>query len=257
MTMMTTWNGLHREELSRITEGIRKKAEYPFMQEYVDYPALPCLRLHLLYLYLKGCGLPWEKIETYCVTAGLIQMGLDSHEQIPVKKEANERDIRSRQLTVLAGDYFSSWYYYLLAHVEEIRVIQALAQGIQTVNELKVRLYQRQKSGSFVLDEYLALVKRVDSLLYTSFVELFAHRRKQADLWGRMISELSGIERLTQHARAVRYGEAAKKTVFSYGELYDKICSGLAACREMLPSFAQDEREELREILGYLERQIC
>jgi heptaprenyl diphosphate synthase len=65
----------------------------------------------------------------------LLQQGLSIHEEVDRVSGIE------RQLTVLAGDYDSSRYYWLLARQELNRVIEALSDAVVHVNEAKMDLF--------------------------------------------------------------------------------------------------------------------
>ncbi len=101
----------------------------------------------------------------------LIQIALDTHEHITNTAE----DDKSRQLTVLAGDYFSGLYYKLLADSEDILMIKALSDGVKTINESKVLIYQKE---SIEIDKLMNCIMIIESSLLAKFSEYF-----KVDLW--------------------------------------------------------------------------
>ncbi|COQ68952.1 Heptaprenyl diphosphate synthase component 1 [Streptococcus pneumoniae] len=117
----------------------------------------------MLYGALKSANLHIEQIEHYVVTIMLVQIALDTHER--VSNKAGEEEIefhKCRQLTVLAGDYYSGLYYYLLSMNRDIVLIRALAEGIKEINEHKIMLYQKAHETT---DDIMKSVVTIESAL--------------------------------------------------------------------------------------------
>lgn len=122
-----------------------EKLRHPYFINYIEEPFIDEEKIALLYGALKSANLHIEQIEHYVVTIMLVQIALDTHER--VSNKAGEEEIefhKCRQLTVLAGDYYSGLYYYLLSMNRDIVLIRALAEGIKEINEHKIMLYQKR-----------------------------------------------------------------------------------------------------------------
>src|SRR5690606_1925508 len=135
-------------------------------------------------------GVPLEKLKNYLVPTILIQLALDCHDEVTLLPQSTEKGIRTRQLSVLAGDYYSSKYYYLLSKIEDIRIIRSLARSIGDINELKTSLCSQREGGT---GEALDLRNQIDAALYVGFVPQFA---KDSTQWPPLMQQLALVERL-------------------------------------------------------------
>lgn len=117
---------------------IEKRVLDSFLLNYIKEPVIDEDKLLLIISILDRPGLSKQKWLNYALSTMLIQIALDTHEQI-MKSSFNDK---SRQLTVLAGDYFSGLYYKLLADMEDISMIRSLSLGIKEINEHKIFVYQ-------------------------------------------------------------------------------------------------------------------
>ena len=130
-------------------------------------------KIALLYGALKSANLHIEQIEHYVVTIMLVQIALDTHER--VSNKAGEEEIefhKCRQLTVLAGDYYSGLYYYLLSMNRDIVLIRALAEGIKEINEHKIMLYQKAHETT---DDIMKSIATIESALLQKHVIIFSY----------------------------------------------------------------------------------
>jgi heptaprenyl diphosphate synthase len=134
----------------------------------------------------------------------LIQIALDTHEQISNKKIVGISQIKSRQLTVLAGDYYSGLYYKLLADSEDIFMIKVLAEGIKEINEHKITLFQQEFSS---VENLMSSIKIIESSLLAKVIDYF-----QANVWSEITANLLLFKRLLHEKR--RYIQTGHSHLF-------------------------------------------
>lgn len=162
------------QELEELKRSIEKKIEHSYLDQYIDAPKIDHYKLFVLYSILNETSLSKETIRHYIVSTMLVQIALDTHELVPSTNETSlsRQDQKSKQLLVLAGDYYSGLYYLLLSEIEEISMIHILASAIKEINELKMKLYYNEVNS---FKEYVQLMKQIDSLLIVRVVEAFTN----------------------------------------------------------------------------------
>lgn len=127
--------------IEKVKENLFQKVAHPYLFQYIKNPTIDEDRILLTIFLLKEAGLKENEIITYASTIMLVQIALDTHELVTNEKIQNGLE-KNRQLTVLAGDFFSGQYYKILADIEDIKMIKVLAEGIKEVNEHKIHAYQ-------------------------------------------------------------------------------------------------------------------
>ncbi|EMA6341967.1 heptaprenyl diphosphate synthase component 1 [Bacillus cytotoxicus] len=177
-----------------IKEQLLEKLRHPYFINYIEEPFVDEEKVVLLYTALKNANLHKEQIEHYVVTIMLVQIALDTHEKVSNKadQEASESH-KCRQLTVLAGDYYSGLYYYLLSMNCDIVLIRALAEGIKEINEHKIMLYQK---AYHTVDEIIESVMTIESALLQKTCDHF-----QISHWKPFIAHVLGKNRLQKEYR--------------------------------------------------------
>lgn len=178
----------------RITELAHKYVEYDMISTHTELPAFPVPRVRLLYTFLnERSDAENEAAEICALAAFLVQLGLDTHDTVDSEDSGKEEPtMRSRQLKVLAGDYFSSVFYALLAQGAEIGMISAMSSAICEVNRLKVRLYTGLRRMLLPAEEYLKECVQLKMTLFLSF----SHKLDKSvhQLWNLLLAELSRCE---------------------------------------------------------------
>ncbi|WP_409288967.1 heptaprenyl diphosphate synthase component 1 [Peribacillus sp. SCS-37] len=123
---------------------IEEAVNHPYMLDYIDRPEIDHIKLELLLRLFDKAEMPYEEVREIAVAAMLVQIALDIHDKVTLSAEGEETSEfqKSRQVTVLAGDYFSGLYYQILAAVNKVSYISSLSAAIREINEHKIHLYQ-------------------------------------------------------------------------------------------------------------------
>jgi len=173
-----------RQKFTEIKVQVEQKVFHPYLIKYIETPVIDEDKLLILVSIMDRLELSYNELKNYAMTTMLIQIALDTHEHI---SNAAVDEI-NRQLTVLAGDYYSGLYYKLLAESEDINMIKELSKGIKEVNEHKISVYQNELVS---IENLMASIKKIESSLLVKFSECF-----KVDLWNEFITNLFFFKRL-------------------------------------------------------------
>lgn len=147
---------------------IEKKISHSYVEKYIQKPLIDFDKLSILHYLYKDLNIATNRKQHYVITIMLVQIALDTHELLP-SNGSREMGLTEKQLSVLAGDYYSGLYYLLLSEIEDIEMIQVLATAIQKINEQKMVLFYKNLHS---IDELLITLKNIESILFTE-VALF------------------------------------------------------------------------------------
>ncbi|WP_062235365.1 heptaprenyl diphosphate synthase component 1 [Fictibacillus sp. FJAT-27399] len=155
------------QEINKLNEYVLRTREHSFLKQYVDVPRINNDKCLIAYSLLKESGYEGEELQEYYAAVMLVQSALDMHEYI-LKIQKDE--VKERQLTVLAGDYYSSLYYFILSLCEDLPLIRVLSLGIQDVNESKMKLFYSKQSKP---DEITNGIKSMEAGILTRVARHF------------------------------------------------------------------------------------
>lgn len=188
-----------------IRDILLDKLSHPYLLEHVESPYIDDDKLLLLISLLEQYGIKHEQIENYTVTTMLLQIALDTHEHVQnsLSGEVNDSH-KNRQLTVLAGIYYSGLYYKLLAETEDIEMIKQLAAGVKEVNEHKISVYQKEPDA---IDKLMHSVKLIESTLLGKIADHF-----HAKEWHDFAADWLFVKRLI--AEEKKFLQTGKSLVF-------------------------------------------
>ncbi|GEM_PF-5000229 len=224
-----------------VPEKTEKYTGYDMIRKHTDIPALPDARLRLLHAFLEASDSS-EGSEVFGTVTALLQTGLDIHDRVaPGDDSEEEGAMRSRQLKVLAGDYYSSRFYELLAAAGEIDMIAELSRAIADVNRSKMELYLRMQRGDELeLPQYLNELAAIKVRLFQSFDSLLDG--ELLPLWRKLLHLVGLCEAAAEELAAVRGGTDFDVFTFREAELPGEAEGNL---EERLSKFLRDSAAEL------------
>ncbi|GIN92033.1 hypothetical protein J6TS1_24000 [Siminovitchia terrae] len=156
------------------TESIRKMIESKmyryFLFEHIESPEIDEDRILMLLIAMEETRIPVERYEHQITSAMLVQIALDIHDKVTHQQKA----LTERQLSVLAGDYFSGLYYQTLAEIEDTDLIRTLASAIKLINEYKISIYRLEAAD---LDSFMTDFKQIVTTVIDKFCRHFETTR--------------------------------------------------------------------------------
>jgi heptaprenyl diphosphate synthase len=225
------------QEIHQIKEELLKKVEHPYLMKCIKLPAIDDIKLHLLLTILKEANVPVEKRKQYVIATMLVQHALDIHDEVTLTEAGEDEGIlKERQLTVLAGDYFSGLYFQSLAKIGDIEMIQVLASGIKLINEYKIAVYHHDHQD---IHQLLHFIGKIES----SLIQEVAEYVELPNMKG-LVSHICLLNRLIKERELfARYGAS---------HLFD-ILKGHGKAYEEQGSIVRLIDKQVREIGGKIE----
>jgi len=245
---------------TRIDQLAGKYLGYDMITLHTDLPDFPNGRISLLYTVLSHQPNAETNKELLSVATSLVQMGLDTHDMVenaPGAAAVGTKGMRTQQLRVLAGDYFSSRFYHLLSQAGQIETVRLLSEAVCNINRLKMSFYGKMKQMKLNAEEYLHYGAELKSGLFLSFAGLLTGLH--AKLWPEIVDRFSRCEMLLQEIGKV---ERKSSLAGSWG-VWHILQEGAEEDRRLLSDRTEDtnliqtllHKYDISEKLGALLRQ--
>jgi heptaprenyl diphosphate synthase len=155
----------------RVRERVLREMNHPYLARFQPNPKLDMFHMHISLILLQAAELPSEDVELLMTVVLLIHHGLRVHDDILLASA--QPDERYRQLNVLAGDYFSSKYFHLLAQDGHVYAIGRFARAISRINEAKAEREKYMRDFSCTEERYMRISERIHGELLHTLREIY------------------------------------------------------------------------------------
>lgn len=165
------------ETAETIKNKLKKAMQHSYIEKNISKSVISTEKIALLHSLYVHSDESIHQQEQEMMTILLVQSALDTHELVPTGNtdQMNRKEI---QLSVLAGDYYSGLYYYLLAELENLDLIQILATSIREINEQKMILFYRE---AVTFDELFETMKKIEALLFVNTADYLGYDYRITD----------------------------------------------------------------------------
>ena len=161
---------LYEQKTDSIRKMVESKMYNHFLFNHIESPKIDDDRILMLLIAMEDTGIPVERYKHQITSAILVQIALDIHDKVTLQ----QKTLTERQLSVLAGDYFSGLYYQTLAEIEDMDLIRTLANAIKLINEYKISVYRLDVSD---INAFMEAFKRIGTTVIDKFCHHFQSTR--------------------------------------------------------------------------------
>ncbi|MCQ6273876.1 heptaprenyl diphosphate synthase component 1 [Bacillus sp. V3B] len=223
------------KNLAGMKAGIESYVFHPYLRQYIIPPNIDEDKLLILISIVDQLELsPYQK-DTIVKAIMLMYVALDTHDHV-TDILVDETSMKIRQLTVLAGDYYSGLYYKLLAEIGDIEIIKMLSEGVKNINEHKVLIYHKDQGH---LNAIMNSLKTVEFSLIEKLTSYYGITK-----WNEELSSFLLAKRLI--AEKKQYEQTGTSVV------YDAI-DRLTCSNYRKEKIALHQKELILTCEGYLE----
>ncbi|AJD91307.1 hypothetical protein JMA_19900 [Jeotgalibacillus malaysiensis] len=223
--------------MTETVQHITDQIHHPYLHAAIGQPEIDLNRLSLLLLpfYLKN---KYTKLDqSYVATAILIQQALDTHEKVSLNDESH----RIKQLTVLAGDYYSGLYYKILSEIPDIELIRKIAHAIEEINEHKIEI---SPGHALTESEFLYSLKKIESSIISG---LFKHLGFQEMV--PLAENLLLAERLKRENKAYSEGHFSSLFYFfKHGAHHIKASDYTRVYKRLIKKITEEIDDQVKEL---------
>lgn len=150
-----------------MTAYVQRYMDHPFLSRNTISQSISRFHFEVLQVMLQSAGVAAKDAIQVMTSILLLHQGLSIHEEVDSNEGLN------RQLIVLAGDYDSSLYYFVLAKLGDSVLLSKLCEAVVAVNEAKMTLYDQSESLSD--DSFWSLRSVIEGSLIHATADHYLH----------------------------------------------------------------------------------
>jgi len=163
-------------ELATIRKIIQQATQHPILDRYIQKTEIDEDKLVVSIKMLAASSFSFDQSDQYIASTILCQMAFELHDTITLDVALKPKDIKARQLMVLAGDYYSAQSYCLIADLDnsdpdlkDLDPLRNLSDALRDLNAYKVNAisadFQWQQIFDFFRDIECTIISKVATVL--------------------------------------------------------------------------------------------
>lgn len=195
-------------EVNQLKLTIESKLKHSYLENFIQKPLISLDKIYIYNNIYSFTNTSWDIKEKMITTIFLVEIALNTHELVPNHQSNGEMGATELQLSVLAGDYYSSQYYYILSQLENTKMISSLANAIKVTSENKMRLFYNDVDS---INEFFTIMKENEGLFY----EIIASELQQSQVIS-IIKEYFLLNKLMNEKQMIKQGK--QTTLLNYLE---------------------------------------
>lgn len=167
-----------------IREQLHTWLQDPYLKKCVGQIEIPVCFVEMLEQLLTIQTPPQKKSNQILAAASiLLQMALEMHTHVSTKERLSSVEMLERQKYVLAGDYYSSLFYRMLAKHQKMIEIQHFSETVRTINQAKLSLHLKWIKQRQYDQEMIEYLKIIQSGLLLVVADFFHAQEDLLDKW--------------------------------------------------------------------------
>ncbi|MBC1520519.1 heptaprenyl diphosphate synthase component 1 [Listeria aquatica] len=228
-------------QLKEVERLVHDRTAYEFLKENFDGPKMDQDQMLWLHESLRSSELA-ETDKYRVITATLyVILAHDTHEGIDEEGDAHKLTLKERELTVLAGDYYSALYYRTMAELGMIDLLRALQRGVQKMNTAKTNIYQLHVSSD---EQYASEFRAASAAIFSEFARYFG----KADAFVLLAEHVLALKKLLDERTFYElYHSSTLKRAYEHGFFARDAAASFEEWLEQLILRFKQEITELRK----------
>jgi heptaprenyl diphosphate synthase len=123
---------MNEVRFENVAERVKEYIDHSFLDKAQVHPITSRFHFDVASAILQSSGVPPTESQRILEALLLLEQGLSIHDDVDGHPD------EKRQLHVLAGDYCSSQYYWILARLNDAALLDALCSAVIDINEAKM-----------------------------------------------------------------------------------------------------------------------
>jgi hypothetical protein len=172
-------------------KAYRRYVANRYLEQELGEVEIPFFFVRVMRVMLAAAKLAPKRELSFSIATTILRMVFEAHERVPLQDEIEQAERKNtRQLLVLAGDFYSGLFYRLLADNHELAGLKHFSCTIRSINESRLNLHLFAKQERCLSEAVYSDLQSYTSGLLASLADFF-HVEKDSSLpWKQVVSSL-------------------------------------------------------------------